>query len=225
MTLKTVTGSAVGTPDSLGQQELSHGDKAQRGRRYTTLGIALGKIPLNTPISKDGYCVVRGDDVLILSRNMFALWLTLQLPHSEAEIQELIASGLNGVMDTGPLVDEWSALQKSGLVVQLPEDERDILNWHEIFPMSRGYGAGEDPEKPGLFLIGDQDGEFVARVNLAGYFFWAFSDGRRSAPEIVDGVCETLNVSEERGLQLLNAPLQLKVLLESGALRLNWLRT
>ncbi len=220
MTLKTVTGSAVGTPDSLALREILTDYETQDGPRYATLGVPLSYIPVKSP---DRHSVACGDNIFFLSHSQFMLWMALQVPQSETEIQELLASGINGLVDSGPLADEWSALQELRLVVQLPGDQSDIFDWNEVSLVAQGFGLGEDLEMPGAFLVGLQNGEVAARVNLAGYLFWAFCDNRRSVPEIVELVCGALSVSQDHGLQLLDIPLLLRGLLQSGALRLNWL--
>jgi hypothetical protein len=221
MTLKTVTGSAVGTQDSLALRKLTH-DELQSGTRYITLGNSLGCIPFK---NQSQYCVSCGEEIFLLNGIRFTLWANLQLPQTEAEVEELLSSGLNGLAEQEEVVHEWSELKNMHLVVHLPKCPGDILDWHDICPMAQGVGLGEDSETPGVFLVAMQNGELAARVNVAGYLFWGLSNNRRSAREIVDIVCQILGVSQEEGLELLDAPLLFESLLQVGALRLNLLDT
>jgi len=183
---------------------------------YVAVGMSLGYLGSTPAVSSDepAFWVRRGAALVALSPLSYKLWTALTMPRTiEALATQLARPAVE-------LAEEVAVLQQEQLVVALPQDAQAFLDWHTIRPLAQGVGTGLDPEAPEWCEVW-QETRRALRLSLPGYLFWAYSDGLRSLPAVIDAVAAHLELSVPAVLQTLDLPTLLDALLQSGALRLD----
>lgn len=182
--------------------------------RYVATGVPIGNLgPVGSTAEEPALWVRRGETFLSLTSGTFKLWAALQLPRTETEIGEKVSAG--------EVADDLALLLRERLALALPQEPEEILSWHAVRPLAQGAGMGADVDAPDSYVVMGLNGDPIIRLSLPGYLFWAYSDGRRTVPEVVQAVCRHLDVTTEAGLRLLDPPDLFEGLVRSGAVRLD----
>jgi hypothetical protein len=183
---------------------------------YATIGVPLGYLGVIPALPSDEpiFWVRRGAQLLALSLFEYEIWAALTIPRTI----EALATHLNH--QAIEVANEVSKLEQERLVIALPHDTQAYLGWHTIRPLALGIGTGLDPEESKWCEVWQENRRAIL-LSLPCYLFWAYSDGLRSLPEVVDAVATHLGLSIPAALQTLNLPNLLDSLLCCGVLRLD----
>lgn len=183
--------------------------------RSVAVGVPLGYLGPTPDVSEEpAFWVRRGSEMVALDRVSYRLWTALTIPRAVADVVTQLAR------PQAEVAEDIAALQQERLVVALPHEAAALLQWHAIRPLAQGVGMGRDPEDPAWYEVW-QETRRALRLALPGYLFWAYSDGRRTLPDVIDAVATHLALSRATVLQTLDLPALLEALLHSGALRLD----